>query len=79
MPDKVDAPKYALDPDFRRDAPNRGPYCVRCQRPITNLNKAVRVTVDWDAWLVREGGDDLMGQDCWQTITKLEAERCPTK
>ena len=61
---------YELDPDFRRDAPNGKPYCVRCQKAIADVNKAIHVTVDWDTWLVTEGGTELMGRDCWKQITK---------
>ena len=65
-----EAPKYHLDPDFRRDAPKEGPYCVRCQKPIRDPKKAAEVTVNWDTWEVTEGGEDLMGLDCWRTITR---------
>jgi hypothetical protein len=60
---------YQMDPDFRRDAPEHGAYCVRCQKPIMDPSKAVSVTVDWNTWLVTEGGSELMGADCW-TITQ---------
>lgn len=59
---------FNLDPDFRKDEPKQGAYCVRCQKPIKD--PAVRVTVDWNTWLVMEGGEELMGADCWRTITK---------
>lgn len=59
-----------LDPDFRREPPDIGDYCVQCQRPIRDPKKAVRVTVDWDTWFVREGGEELVGADCWKEIVK---------
>ena len=61
---------FYLDPDFRRDAPEEGPYCVRCQKRIADISKAVHVTVDWNTWMVTEGGDDLMGHDCWAKISE---------
>jgi len=60
---------FNLDPDFRKDAPEGVAYCVRCQKPIKDATKSVRVTVDWNTWLVTEGGEELMGADCWKTIT----------
>lgn len=61
---------FVLDPDFRKDAPKSGPFCVRCQKPIQDPAKAVQVTVDWNTWLVVAGGEDLMGADCWKKITR---------
>jgi hypothetical protein len=60
---------FNLDPDFRKDAPTNGLYCVRCQKPIKDASKAVRVTVDWNTWLATEGGEEFMGADCWKTIS----------
>jgi hypothetical protein len=61
---------FNLDPDFRRDAPESGDYCVRCQRPIADRKKALFVTVHWETWTVIAGGNELIGADCWRTITK---------
>lgn len=61
---------FELDPDFRKNPPKSGPFCVRCQKPIKDPAKAMRVTVDWDNWLVQAGGAELMGADCWRAITK---------
>jgi hypothetical protein len=60
---------FNLDPDFRKDVPEDAMYCVRCQKPIKNMSKAVHVTVNWNTWLVVEGGEELIGADCWKTIT----------
>ncbi len=57
----------ALDPDFRK-SPKTAIYCCRCQKDIADQTKAVRVTVDWDTWLVIMGGNDLMGRDCAKKI-----------
>jgi hypothetical protein len=61
---------YPLDPDFRKDAPKDRPFCVRCQKEVKDPAKAVKVTVNWDTWQVTEGGNELMGMDCWRAITK---------
>lgn len=63
--------KYQLNPDFRRDAPRDKPYCVRCQKAV-DPNKARHVTVDWNTWEVTDGGDELIGPDCWKAITLAE-------
>lgn len=69
-PSKAGKPKeYFLDPDFRREPPDEGAYCVRCQKPIHDPAKAIRVTVDWERVRVKEGGDELMGRDCWKAIS----------
>lgn len=62
---------FYLDPDFRRDAPKTGAYCVRCQKAIANPAKAMAVTVNWDWWSVTKGGPELMGADCWKKISVL--------
>lgn len=64
---------YNLDPDFRRDEPNSGDYCVRCQKKITDRRKAIWVTVHWETWTVWAGGSELIGADCWRAITKSAA------
>jgi len=61
---------YNLDPDFRRDAPETGDWCARCQKPIKDRRKAVAVTVHWETWTVFAGGEELIGADCWLTITR---------
>ena len=66
---------FNLDPDFRKDAPEGVTYCVRCQKPIKDASKAVRVTVDWNTWLVMEGGEELMGANCWKTIRGAGQDR----
>lgn len=68
-------PVYQMDPDFRRDSPDGKPYCVCCQRGVDPA-KAIRVTVDWDRWMVTEGGDELMGKDCWKRmVANAEAQK----
>ena len=59
-----------LDPDFRKNPPKKGFYCVRCQKPIKDLIKAVEVTVNWDTWVVTKGGDESIGKNCWLIINK---------
>lgn len=66
---------FDLNPDFRKDAPKSGLYCVRCQKPIKDFAKAIRVTVNWNTWLVMQGGNEFMGADCWKTITKVAVEK----
>lgn len=56
-----------LDPDFRRD-PKTDIYCVRCQKDIADPNDAIRVTVNWETWLVTLGGKELIGKDCAKKI-----------
>lgn len=63
---------YNLDPDFRREPPDSGDYCVRCQKRIANRKKAVSVTVHWPTWTVIAGGDELIGSDCWAAIRKAK-------
>lgn len=69
MKSAVKIREYSIDPDFRREAfdPNKK-YCVNCQREV-NIKTAVPVTVDWDNLVVREGGKDFMGSDCWKKVT----------
>jgi hypothetical protein len=72
--DDRQAKRYRLDPDFRRDDPRVGPYCVRCQKKISDPDRATRVTVDWESWLVTEGGDELIGPDCWKVVKEAEVD-----
>lgn len=62
-----------LNPDFRRDAPDYGPYCARCQKPV-DPKTAIHVTVDWLSWIVTEGGHDLIGPDCWKKINEASRD-----
>lgn len=59
-----------LDPDFRPKPPKDKPYCCRCQKAIKDTAKAVRVSVDWDTWETKLGGDLLLGPDCFKIISK---------
>ena len=69
-----EAMRYSLDPDFRRNAPEEGAYCVRCQKPIKG--KSIKVSVDWDTWAVwqDDAGEHLMGPDCWKVVSSTEAQ-----
>lgn len=69
----AEMPRYYLNPDFKRDAPKSGRYCVRCQRRLRDRAKVVHVTVDWETWQVTEGGEELMGADCWKGLEKCDA------
>lgn len=60
--------RFWLDPDYRRDAPTTGPYCIRCQRSLRNC-KSVQVTLT-SMWTVKLGGEELMGLDCWKKVSK---------
>ncbi len=57
-----------LDPDFRKNPPSDGEYCVRCQKPLTG--KVVEVTVNWDNLTVVLEGSEKMGINCWKKISK---------
>jgi hypothetical protein len=66
------------DPDYRKDPPKNGHYCERCQKPIKDINKAVKVETNWDypegtiEWgFCRESetGKRFIGADCWKIIT----------
>lgn len=66
---------FYLDPDYRKFADYKIPYCVRCQRAV-DVSKAIKVTLldsapgRNDKLHVRLGGADLMGADCWRRISK---------
>jgi len=64
--------EYYLDPDYRRDAPKDKPYCIRCQKEIKDIKKAVRVDFDENTIRVKqnESGEFLIGSNCWKQITK---------
>lgn len=61
---------YTLDPDFRRKPPKDKPFCVMCQKEIKNTAKAHKVTVNWDNWTFADGGEELLGHDCYTKQTK---------
>ena len=60
---------YYLDHDYRKDPPEGKPHCIRCQKAIKDPAKAVKVHMV-DDWNVAEGGDLLIGKDCWKKILK---------
>lgn len=60
--------RYYLDPDYRKVPQLGKPYCVRCQKVIKDVSKAIGVTVDESNWTVTEGGTELLGADCWKII-----------
>lgn len=59
--------KYLLDPDFRKDPPKKGSFCVRCQKPVNESN-AIKVSVNWDNWTFELSGNEFLGRDCWRKI-----------
>jgi len=60
---------FFLDPDFRKDPPNTGLYCCRCQRKVEKSYRSV--DVNWNTMEVRNDplGKHLIGNDCWKIIT----------
>jgi len=68
--------KYYLDPDYRNpyNVLVHTPYCAHCNRPIKNVDKAVKVSVDWNTMEVwqDENGTELLGSACWKHIRKTE-------
>lgn len=70
--------RYLLDPDYRVEPDTSKPFCIRCQKPIKNVAKAVPVTEhnksgEW-ATFVSVGGKSLIGADCWLIIKKQAEE-----
>lgn len=75
---------YHLDPDNRVEEPknydHRGrfigykPNCCRCHKAMkSSAGVSFRcVTVDWDNMQIRNDpfGKDLIGEDCWNQVTK---------
>jgi hypothetical protein len=61
---------FYLDPDFRKLPPKGKPYCVRCQKEIKDISKAVKVTVNWQTIQVQTDpkGTELIGRDCWKIV-----------
>lgn len=66
-----------IDPDFRRNPPMDGtPYCVRCQKPISDTRQAIAVTLDDEGLnVVKMDGRDYIGADCWRQIQKASHAR----
>lgn len=60
---------FPLNPDFKKDPPETGLYCCRCQRKVEKSYRSVEV--NWDTVGVRNDplGKDYIGNDCWKTIT----------
>jgi len=56
-----------LNPDFRKN-PKTQRFCVRCQKDLNPTAQTVAVTVNWDTWMVRLGGNELLGVDCAKKI-----------
>ncbi len=60
-----------LDPDYRKIPDQSKPYCIRCQKPIKNISKAIKVTGDKVNWGQFElGGIELLGADCWKIVSR---------
>lgn len=55
-----------LDPDYRKWPDMSKPWCIRCQKPIKDVTKAIECTV-MDVH-VSLGGSDLIGKDCAKKI-----------
>lgn len=62
--------KYYLDPDYRKSPDCSKPFCIRCQKPIKDVSKAILVSYVGDCYVI-EGGKHLIGSDCWKKITKV--------
>lgn len=76
---------YQLDPDFRKTPEIGKPFCCRCQKPLRGKSIKVTVNWEsWevaeghnqDAAVQNPKtsnmviGNELIGADCWKTITK---------
>jgi hypothetical protein len=61
-------PWYDLNPDYRKDAPNTGLHCCRCQRRLER--SYLSVEVNYDTMQVRTNifGNAVIVNDCWKTV-----------
>lgn len=67
--------QYYFDPDYRKEPPKEGPFCIRCQKPV-DPKRAKEVTEVRDMQCVL-GGKSLIGPDCWKEIQKNVMDACP--
>jgi 1,4-dihydroxy-2-naphthoyl-CoA synthase len=60
-----------LNPDYRREAPRKGLFCCRCQKPIdAKSNGYVNVEVNYDTLevMVHRFGKEVIGKDCLKKV-----------
>lgn len=68
---------FFLDPDNRRDPPNKGPYCCRCMKPLDARTPIEhRYTIHpTNPWVKLDtNGSHLMGTACWKEVQKNPIE-----
>ena len=77
---RANPPPVFLDPDYRREPPKSGPFCLRCNKPLKDNQRRVHVFYTYDGApfvsLQPPGEPALLGADCARALG-LSARRNP--
>lgn len=71
---------YYLDPDNRKDPPEKGMFCERCKKKIVNLNSCQPIKLhEENPWFKvvqpMTRADGFIGKDCLKIVTEKYGEQ----